>query len=429
MVPRTGLESRQPTLRRHRRDLVAANIGNALEWFDWNVYAIFAPFFAAQFFHADNTLSALLSTLAVFAVGFLMRPLGGYLFGRLADRRGRKISLALSMTLTAGGSLLIAVSPTYTTVGVLASVLLVVARMAQGLAHGGEVGASYTYVAEIAPPSRRGLWSSTGYVSITLGTILATGTGALLTTALSSDQMRSWGWRIPFLLGAMLGVYAIVLRRRLTESAAYQQKNTAQPRTSVLAQLWRHRKAAALNIGLTMGGTVGFYTWVVFAPSYASSVKGMDPSAALIAGVLAQCVYLVALPIAGHLSDRFGRKPVYYVFAIGYVVLPFPLDWLVQGEFWQLLLAMSIALAVMACSSAIIGAMVSELFPTSVRATGVGLPYSIAVALFGGTAPYLNTWLTGIGYHSAFLGYLVAMCALTVVCLWRMPETRGKDLT
>jgi MHS family alpha-ketoglutarate permease-like MFS transporter len=214
-APSTAPAPRPPTSRDQRRAVLGAGIGNTLEWYDWTIYAIFAPFFAGQFFDPSNPTSSILATLAVFAVGFFMRPVGGVLFGWLGDRYGRRTALTTAMTLVAGGSLLIGLSPTFGSVGVLASLWLLLARLVQGLAHGGEVASSYTYVAEMAPPRRRGLWSASLYVFVTLGVLAATLLGALLTSTLGTDRMADWGWRIPFLIGGALGFYAMYLRRNL----------------------------------------------------------------------------------------------------------------------------------------------------------------------------------------------------------------------
>jgi MHS family alpha-ketoglutarate permease-like MFS transporter len=421
-----------------RRVLAATGIGNALEWYDWSVYAIFAPFFAAQFFAPTDAVSALLATLGVFAVGFLMRPLGGFLFGWLADRHGRKTAMSYAMVLCAAGSLVIGVAPTYASVGVGASVLLLLARCVQGLAHGGEIGSSHTYLAEMAPARRRGLWASTMYMAITAGTLAATLLGAVLTSTVDPAAMDSWGWRLPFLLGAALGVYALWLRRSLTETEAFRQEQeraaaspaqATAPAPSLLAGVWAHRSAALRVIGLTVGGTVFYYTWAVSAPAYAIAVKGLDASSALWAGVVANLVFLAALPLWGALSDRWGRRPNGFVFAIGTVVVAFPLTALIQDESWQLGVAMSVALVVMASTASIVPAWFAELFPTRVRASGMAIPYSIAVALTGGTAPYLQTWLGSRGQESLFTGYVVALGLVTLLTVVHTRETRGVELS
>jgi MHS family alpha-ketoglutarate permease-like MFS transporter len=413
-----------------RRVIVGAGIGNALEWFDWTVYAIFAPFFAAQFFDPQEPLSALLATLAVFAVGFLMRPLGGLFFGWLADRHGRRRAMTLAMMVTAAGSLVIGLAPTYAAVGVAASLVLLLARLAQGFGLGGEIGGSHTYLAEMAPPHRRGLWSSSMYVAVTSGVLAATLLAAALTSLLGEDAVRSWGWRLPFLLGGALGVYAIHLRRSLTESPAYtrEQADDDAERPSLARAMWQNRAAALRVIGLTVGGTVAYYTWAVSATGYAISVKGVDPQEALWAGVAANLVYIVALPVWGALSDRWGRRPNVIVFAVGLGVLSFPLNWMIQGEAWQLGVAMAIALVVHASVTSIVPALMAEQFPTRVRACGFAFPYSIAVALTGGTAPYLQTYLAGRGLSALFIGYSIALLAVTLATVFTLRETKGIPL-
>jgi len=413
--------------RRSLRTIVGTGIGNAVEWYDWNVYVVFAPFFAQQFFDPAHPVSAMLSTLAIFAVGFVVRPLGGVLFGWLADRHGRRPSMLLAISLASAGSLLIGVSPTYAGVGVVASSLLLLARLLQGLAHGGEIASSHTYIAEMAPPRRRGLWSSTIYVSGLSAILVATVLGAGLTTTLTTAQMTEWGWRIPFVVGGVLGLIAILLRRGLDETQAFV-KTPRPARPSILRGMWTYRAALARVFGLTLGGTVFFYTWAVAAPAYAISVGGMNPTAALWAGVAATALGIVLLPVAGHLSDRFGRRPSFVVFALGGAAVTFPLNRLIQDEAWQLLVAMSIAMVLIAIGAAIVPAALTEMFPTQLRASGFAVPYSLAVALTGGTAPYLQAWLSSRGHGDVFLGYSVALLVLVAVVAAFMPETKGKSL-
>lgn len=418
----------------YRRDrtrvIFGAGVGNALEWYDWSVYAIFAPFFASQFFDAANPISAFLSALAVFAVGFFMRPLGGIFFGWLADRRGRRFAMVLSMAVTAVGSLLIAVAPTYAAVGIAASAVLLVARLAQGFGLGGEIGASHTYLAESAPRTRRGLWSSSMYIAVTSGVLFATVQGAVLTGLLTESQMGAWGWRIPFIIGALLGVYAFYLRRKLSETSAFEQaaEEDTGSRPSLLRSIWEHRASALRVIGITMGGTVLYYTWAIAAPAYAIEVKGLDPASALWASVIANLVYIAALPAAGALSDRLGRRFNIFVFVVGLAVLSFPLNWLIQDQAWQLGLAMSIALVFLAFPTSILPALLSELFPTHVRASGMAFPYSIAVALFGGTAPYLQSWLASRDVPWLFIVYSILLLLVMGTVILFTPETKGRRL-
>ncbi len=428
----TNTSDQRSGQRTGRRDLIAVNIGNALEWFDWNIYAIFAAYFATQFFASGDPVSDLLSTLAVFAVGFLMRPIGGWLFGRIADERGRKFSLTLAIVLAAVGSLIIAVAPTYDAVGAFAGVVLLVARLLQGLAHGGETGSAFTYLAEIAPADKRGLWASTPWLGVGLGTMGATATGVLLTALFTEEQMHAFGWRIPFALGALIGLYAIYIRRRMNESEVHTDRITLQPRRraprEVLAELGQNWKALLRIVGLTISGVVAFYTWLIFAPGYAAREFGMDPNASLIAGFAGQAVFVAAVPLMGALSDRWGRRPVLLIFSIGFALLAFPLETLLGDSPLKLWIAMAAASMLLAANCAPLGAVFSELVPTRLRATIIGVGYATSGALLGGTAPYLNTWLSSIGQHWMFVAYMIVLCVISSIVALTMPETRARDL-
>lgn len=427
-----GDERPPPSRRQKLRTIFGTGVGNALEWYDWNVYAVFAPFLAAEFFKPTDSFSALLSTLVVFAVGFGMRPIGGILFGWFADRHGRRASLLLSVALASAGSLLIGVAPSYSSVGVSASVLLLLARLLQGLAYGGEIAASHTYISEMAPPRRRGLWSSTIYVSGVSAVIIATLLGATLTTVLTDQQMGSWGWRVPFLVGGVLGIITLFLRRTMSETPSYEHAQAAEEQdrssTSLVRGLWKNRAAALRVIGLASGGTVFFYTWVTAAPAYAIGVKHLPASAVLWSAVIALTVLVATLPLAGALSDRIGRRPSLLMFTLGGAAVTYPLNHLIQDKVWQLTLSMSIAGILVALGTSILPAYLAELFPTHVRASGIGVSYSIAVALCGGTAPYLQTWLASSGREHLFLGYTIALMLVAAVVTLVSPETKGKTL-
>lgn len=420
------------------RTLVGTGSGNALEWYDWQIYVVFAPLFASQFFNPNDPAAAMLSSMAIFAAGFLMRPLGGLLFGWLADRTGRRTAMTSSITCAAIGSLVIACAPTYATIGVGASLLVLFARLVQGLAHGGELPAAQTYITEMAPNGRRGRWSSLIYVSGTSGVLAGTLLSAILSSTLPQEQLTAWGWRVPFVIGGVLSLYSLYLRRQLSETENFEQDADAERSRDAKAParriresfrgMWENRKACLRVIGLTVGVTVVYYTWTVSAPSFATTSRGVPQESAMWAGVVAYVAFIIMLPLYGMLADRIGRRPLMIFAAIGLSIVTIPLNHMIQGEAWQLCLAMVLAMLFIAPITAISPTLFAEMFPTRVRAAAVGFPYAVAVALCGGTAPYLRQWLTGSGSEDLFLGYTIILMLIGLVVALRMPETKDVDL-
>lgn len=418
-----------------RRVILGVGVGNALEWYDWTAYSIFAAYFAHQFFHTEDPITALLGTLAVFAVGFFMRPLGGIFFGWLADRSGRRSAMTLAMLITAGGSFLIGVSPTYETVGPLAAIFLLVGRLLQGIGHGGEVVSSFTYITEMAPKKSRGLWSSSVFIFVTLGVLAAVLLSATLTSTIGVEALKSWAWRIPFILGGVLGIYALYLRKTLDETPMFKaQKQSSTPRLKgkqFWAEVWKYRLACLRVFALSAGGTVLYYVWAVMAPTFAISSLGMPPESVMWVGVVANLFLILCLFMWGYLSDRFGRKLNWYVFSIGSMICILPLTQIFtggEGEVWRLAVFMGVGVLLISAPTAIMPAFFPEQFPTHIRAIAMGMPYAIAGAITGGTAPYLQAWLHSIQLAHYFDYYLIGLCALTLIATIFSPETRGKDL-
>ncbi|MBM4541825.1 MFS transporter [Rhodococcus hoagii] len=409
-------------MRSKKKSLLASAVGNVLEWYEWSAYAVFAPFIAAVVFDSSNPVSALLSTLAVFAVGFLMRPLGGIVFGRIADRRGRKFVLVTTMLMMAGGSLVIGIMPTYDSVGIWASVILLAARITQGFAHGGESATAYSYVSEIAPPHRRGMWGSVAFIAIFGGSALAYSVGGGVTSVLSNDAVAEWGWRIPFLIGALLALVALYLRRSMEESEVFDAQAADEgpriPRATVV-------RAVLLMIGMTSGITAAHYTWTSYISTYAITQKDMNPDTAYWMLVVAQLIALVSLPFWGLLSDRIGRRPMLFAFAGLMFVLQFPLTAMITSSVWTLLVATTTALLVVSIPASVLSATLSESFPTKLRTQAIGFAYSISVAVFGGSSPYLNQLLVGQGIGWAFSIYIMVLCAFTGIACMFMRETKG----
>ncbi|WP_275461736.1 MFS transporter [Streptomyces noursei] len=422
------------------RQLAAASVGNTVEWYDWYAYSFLAVYFADQVFPkgAGNSLVPLLSSFAVFAVGFFMRPVGGLLMGAVADRRGRRAALTLTILLMGGGSLLVALTPTYAATGVLAPVVLVIARLVQGLSVGGEFAASTTFLVESAGPGRRGLFSSFQYVSTTLGQLLASGTGALLAALLTEHQMGQWGWRIAFLIGALLSLLGLWIRRgaRETLPQAPDADPTTRPaateqhaaRPGLFEGLRRYPRQSLLICGITAGGTIAYYTWTTYLPTYAQVNAGFDKGEALTVGTLSLVFFALIQPLGGLLSDRIGRKPLLLTFALGFAVLAVPLLHLVTDSFASLLLVQCAGMVLLTGYTSIAAAVNAEVFPARVRAAGIGFPYSLTVALFGGTAPYVGTWFKQAGHPDLFPWYVAVLCLVSFFVYLALPETARRPL-
>jgi MFS transporter, MHS family, alpha-ketoglutarate permease len=360
-------------------------------------------------------------------VGFLMRPIGGWLMGRYADRHGRRAALTVSVLLMCGGSLLIALTPSYASIGIVAPGVLILARMMQGLSVGGEYGASATYLSEMAGRRHRGFWTSFQYVTLIMGQLLALGVLLVLQRALTAAQLDAWGWRIPFVIGGACALVAVALRRGMVETEAFTHAApTEAHRTSALASLLAHPRAVMTVFGLTAGGALAFYTFTTYAQKFLVNTAGFSKDDATLASAISLAVFMCVQPLYGALSDRIGRRPVLISFGVLGTLGTWPLltALSVAPSFGAALGLLTLALLVVSGYTSINAVVKAELFPTNVRALGVAFPYAVAVSLFGGTAEYLALWFKSIGHESWFFAYVTVMIAVSLGVYVVMPETR-----
>ncbi|RZQ60420.1 MFS transporter [Amycolatopsis suaedae] len=415
---------------RHRlpvRKLFAASVGNALEWFDWTIYATFSIYFAKAFFPGEL---AFVNTFATYALAFFFRPLGGYLLGRFADLRGRKPAMILTIVLMAGGSVLIGVLPTYAAVGWLAPLLLLLARIAQGLSLGGEVSNASAYLAEIAPAERRGRYSAFFYISTGSAVLTASVLGFVLARTLDKPELESWGWRIPFLLGGVLGLIGLWLRRSLAETELFERnKGTAKRvKSPLLATVREHPKAVGQLVGFSMLSTLCYYTFFSALTPFAVNTRKADAVDVFLALSIATALFVALQYPLGSLSDRYGRKPQLLVWSAATAVLIVPLSFLVQPGFVGLLVVFCVGLGLYTAMTSIAPAIMSELFPTELRGLGIGAWYNLTVAVFGGTAPLVIQLLAEAGMSTLFFWYVAAGAAVAFLVILRLPETKGSPL-
>jgi MHS family alpha-ketoglutarate permease-like MFS transporter len=410
------------------KNIIGGSAGNLVEWFDWYVYSAFALYFAPSFFPEGDQTAQLLQTAAIFAVGFLMRPIGAWLMGVYADHSGRKAGLTLSVSLMCLGSLMIAIAPTHAQAGILSPAILLIARMIQGLSLGGEYGSSATYMSEIADRERRGFWSSFLYVTIIGGQLCALALLVFLQAVLGEEAMHGWGWRIGFVAGAILAIVVFFIRRGLDETISYENV-AAQPqrRKSSIGNLFRdHPREALLVIAITAGGTASFYAYTIYLQKFLANTSGFDKATASQLMTVALALMLLLQPLAGRLSDRLGRRPLMIFFGVCGTLFTYPIFVTLAGTHDVIpAFALVMGALIMVTGYTSINAIVkAELFPADIRALGVALPFAIANTIFGGTAEYIALWLKNIGHEQWFYIYISLLCAIYLVAVLRMRETK-----
>ncbi|AMK23524.1 MULTISPECIES: MFS transporter [unclassified Sphingobium] len=416
-----------PNQRERLKAIIGGSTGNLVEWYDWYAYSAFTLYFAQHFFPNEDRTAQLLSAAGIFAVGFLMRPIGAWLMGIYADRHGRKSGLTLSVALMCAGSLLIAVTPSYATIGVGAPLLLVLARLMQGLSIGGEYGASATYLSEMAGRSRRGFYSSFQYVTLIAGQLVAICVLLLLQAMLSEAELDAWGWRIPFLIGGALAIVVFWLRRGLSETQSFAvAKAEGAPKSGFVELITRHPRETLTVMMLTAGGTIAFYAYSIYMQKFLVNTSGLSREIASQINGITLFLFMLIQPLAGALSDRIGRKPLMIGFGILGVIGTYPIFAtlaVTKNPFIAGLLVM-VGLIIVTGYTSINAVVKAELFPAHIRALGVALPYALANTLFGGTAEFVALWFKQIGMEQAFYIYVTVMIGISLVVYIRMRDTQ-----
>ena len=421
---------------RPRQAVTAAVVGNVLEWYDFAVYSFLAGIIGKTFFPSGDPTAELLASFAVFGVGFLARPLGAIVIGRLGDVRGRKTALLLTIFLMASGTVLMGVAPSYASVGIAGGAVILVARLMQGFSAGGEWGGSTAFIVEWAPEGKRGWYGSFQQMSVGAGLLLGSGTAALLSSVLSVQDMEAWGWRVPFLLGGLLGPVGLWMRRTLEETPAYVRAATDAPtilaHDPATAATEPHPVAlAARAMGFTVLWTVSYYIFLNYMPSFTERYSQLSRAQSLWSNTVGLMVLVVAIPLWGALSDRVGRRPLLLACCAAFVMLPWPVaTFLTSGPAFGAIIALQVFMAVVIAMFSGTGpAAIAEIFPTRSRSTWMTTGYALAVAIFGGFAPYIATWLIReTGSPIAWVYYVMAAAVVSGVVIWRLEETAFRAL-
>jgi MHS family alpha-ketoglutarate permease-like MFS transporter len=407
------------------RSIFGGSAGNLVEWYDWYAYSAFTLYFAKVFFPKGDQTAQLLEAAAVFAVGFFMRPVGAWLMGVYADRAGRKASLTLSVALMCGGSLIIAVCPGYAQIGVAAPALLVTARLIQGISLGGEYGTSSTYLSEMAGRKHRGMWSSLQYMTLISGQLVALGVLIVLQRTLSKADLAEWGWRIPFLIGALLALSVFWLRRNIEETRSFKAVE-GQERGKTAWLLLRHPKETFTVLGLTAGGTLAFYCYTIYMQKFLANTAGFTKDQATEISALSLLAMMVVQPLYGWVSDKVGRRAMLIGFGVLGTLGTWPiLSVLSHTHDVDTAFALVLAAVLIVSGYTSINAVVkAEMFPTEIRALGVALPYAISNAIFGGTAEYVALWFKQGGHETWFYTYVTVVIAGSLMIYLTMRDTK-----
>lgn len=414
---------------KHFRSIFGGSIGNLIEWYDWYAYSVFALYFAGSFFPDGDQTAQLLNTAGIFAIGFLMRPIGGWIMGVYSDRKGRKAGLTLSVLMMSLGSLMIAVVPTYESIGILAPIILVLARMIQGLSIGGEYGAAATYLSEIAPDNRRGLYSSFQYISTTMGQLAALLILLLLQRIiLTEEQLSDWGWRIPFVVGAVMAISALYLRKNLSETSQFENQTTRQEERGTGSELKKYWKEALIVVGFTIGTTISYYTFTTYIQKFLVNSAGFSRSDSTLITLTTLCFFMLFQPLLGWLGDKWNRKSMMVVFGFAGMLAFFPLmkRLEVASSSSEAILFITLALLILAISTSISAIVKAELFPAGIRSLGVSFPYAMTVALFGGTAEYVALWFKNAGNPDGFYYYMTFCMLITFISSLFIPSDKKR---
>ena len=414
------------TERQRLKAIIGGSAGNLVEWYDWYAYSAFTLYFAPHFFPSEDRTAQLLSAAGIFAVGFLMRPIGAWLMGIYADRHGRKSGLTLSVALMCAGSLLIAVTPGYEKIGMMAPLLLILARLMQGVSIGGEYGASATYLSEMAGRSRRGFFSSFQYVTLIAGQLVAICMLLILQQILTEAQLDEWGWRIPFAIGGGLAIVVFWLRRGLTETQSYiVARSEGAPKSGLMELLLRHPRETLTVMLLTAGGTIAFYAYSIYMQKFLVNTSGMTRETASQINGITLFVFMLIQPLAGAWSDRIGRKPLMVGFGVLGVLCTYPIFATLARTTnpWAAAMLVMAGLIIVSGYTSINAVVKAELFPAHIRALGVALPYALANTLFGGTAEFVALWFKHNDMESAFYIYVTVMIAISLAVYIRMKDT------